>query len=55
MTYNFPDGYIGLALNVVSNYDEGDETWIGMNNSSQEWAVFYHGNNSMGAIKGIVD
>ena len=41
--YNPPLGWIGIGLNVLDKYDNGDNTWIGMNNSKGEWCVAYHG------------
>ena len=41
--YNPPLGWIGIGLKVCDNYDNGDNTWIGMNNSPGEWCVAYHG------------
>ena len=41
--YNPPLGWIGIGLNVLDKYDEGDNTWIGMSNIEGEWCVAYHG------------
>ena len=41
--YNPPIGWIGIGLKVMDEYDEGDNTWIGMSNSEGEWCVAYHG------------
>ena len=41
--YYPPIGWIGIGLNVKDKYDDGDNTWIGMNNSEGEWCVAYHG------------
>ena len=41
--YDPPIGWIGIGLNVYDRYDDGDPTWIGMNNSKGEWCVAYHG------------
>ena len=40
--YNPPIGWNGIGLKVLDRYDEGDNTWIGMNNSPGEWCVAYH-------------
>ena len=39
--YNPPIGWTGIGLKVMDKY--GDNTWLGMNNSSGEWCVAYHG------------
>ena len=41
--YDPPLGWIGIGLKVKDEYDNGDNTWIGMNNSPGEWCVAYHG------------
>ena len=41
--YDPPIGWIGIGLKVMDEYDNGDNTWIGMNNSEGEWCVAYHG------------
>ena len=41
--YDPPLGWIGIGLKVKDEYDKGDNTWIGMNNSPGEWCVAYHG------------
>ena len=41
--YNPPLGWIGIGLNVLDKYDDGDNTWIGMSNIEGEWCVAYHG------------
>ena len=41
--YDAPIGWIGIGLNVFDKYDNGDNLWIGNNNSKGEWAVAYHG------------
>ena len=41
--YDPPIGWTGIGLNVMDKYDDGDNTWIGMNNSEGEWCVAYHG------------
>jgi len=39
--YDPPIGWTGIGLNVWDKY--GDNTWLGMINSSGEWCVAYHG------------
>ncbi len=51
--YYHPQGWFRHALRVIDKY-QGDEVWLGMNNSPGEWAVAYHGTKSDGA-RGIVD
>ena len=41
--YDPPLGWKGIGLRVMDKYDNGDNTWIGMNNSPGEWCVAYHG------------
>jgi len=41
--YDPPIGWIGIGLNVIDKYDNGNNNWIGMNNSEGEWCVAYHG------------
>ena len=41
--YDPPIGWIGIGLNVLFKFDNGNNTWIGNNNSKGEWAVAYHG------------
>ena len=41
--YNPPLGWTGIGLKVKNKYDNGDNTWIGMDNSPGEWCVAYHG------------
>ena len=43
MEYDPPLGWIGIGLKVMDEYDDGDNTWIGMNNCEGEWCVAYHG------------
>ena len=41
--YDPPIGWKGIGLRVVDKYDNGNNTWIGMDNSKGEWCVAYHG------------
>jgi len=41
--YDPPIGWIGIGLKVLGKFDNGDDTWIGNNNSKGEWAVAYYG------------
>ena len=43
MEYDPPLGWIGIGLKVMDEYDDGDNTWIGMDNCEGEWCVAYHG------------
>ena len=40
--YDPPIGWIGIGLKALQKFDNGDDTWIGNNNSEGEWAVAYH-------------
>jgi hypothetical protein len=41
--YDPPIGWNGIGLKVFDKYDNGDNTWIGMDNVEGEWCVAYHG------------
>ena len=41
--YDPPIGFNGIGLNVWDKYDNGDNTWLGMDNVPGEWCVAYHG------------
>ena len=41
--YDPPIGWNGIGLKVWDKYDNGDNTWIGMENKPGEWCVAYHG------------
>ena len=43
MEYNPPIGWIGIGLNILDKYDNGDNTWLEMYNLKGEWCVAYHG------------
>ena len=45
MEYDAPLGWVGHGLRVSGKYDNGDDTWLGMNNVPGEWCVAYHGTN----------
>jgi hypothetical protein len=40
--YNPPEGWYRYSLNVAEKYDNGDNTWLGMDNIPGEWCVAYH-------------
>ena len=52
--YYLHHGWIDHLLNVWNRYDGGDNTWIGMNNSSGEWCVAYYG-TWIYAVKAILE
>jgi len=58
MDYDPPIGWIGIGLKVWDMYDDGDNTWIGMNNFEGEWCVAYHGvgrdSNEVKKITGLI-
>ena len=33
---------IGFGLSAYDRYDDGDNTWIEMNNAKSKWSVAYH-------------
>ena len=41
--YEPPIGWNGIGLKVKGKFDNGNNTWIGMDNSPGEWCVAYHG------------
>ena len=41
--YDPPIGFNGIGLKVWDKYDNGDNTWLGMDNVPGEWCVAYHG------------
>ena len=41
--YDPPIGWTGIGLNVKDRFDDGNNDWIGMCNSKNEWCVAYHG------------
>ena len=58
--YDPPIGWNGIGLKVTNKFDNGDNTWIGMNNSKGEWCVAYHGvgtgqsSDKVKAVTGII-
>jgi len=55
--YYPPLGWTGIGLKVLGKYDDGDDTWLGMDNSDGEWNVAYHGvggGQSSDQVKSIV-
>ena len=54
--YDPPIGWNGIGLKVWDKYDNGDNTWLGMNNNPGEWCVAYHGvgnNQSSDKVKNV--
>ena len=41
--YYPPTKYFGYGLKVAKQYDNNDDTWLGMKNKIGEWWVAYHG------------
>ena len=41
--YNPSLGWNGIGLKVMDKYDKGNNEWIEMCNSKNEWCVAYHG------------
>ena len=57
MPYYSPKGWIGIGLNVLNKFDNGDNRWIGMINGPGEWCVAYHGvgrNKSSDIVKSVI-
>jgi len=40
--YKPPYGWIGVGLNVLGKYDNGNNDWLGNNGNKDEWAIAYH-------------
>ena len=53
--YDPPIGWNGIGLKVTNKFDNGDNTWIGMNNSDGEWCVAYHGVGSWQSSDNVKD
>jgi len=51
--YRPPLGWIGYGLNVIGNYDNGNNDWLDYNNNQNEWAVAYHGVGVGGKAKTV--
>jgi hypothetical protein len=43
LKYYPPLDWIGIGLKVLDKYDNGNNEWIGMENTEGEWCVAYHG------------
>ena len=43
--YDPPYGWIGIGLNVLGKYDNGNDEWLTNNTDSSEWAIAYHAIN----------
>ena len=41
--YDPPYGWIGIGLNVLDEYDNGNNDWLMNNTKSSEWAIAYRG------------
>jgi hypothetical protein len=41
--YDPPYGWIGIGLNVLGKYDNGNNDWLTNNTNSSEWAIAYRG------------
>jgi hypothetical protein len=44
--YDPPYGWIGIGLNVLGKYDNGNDEWLTNNTNSSKWAIAYHGLSS---------
>ena len=52
--YYPPLGWFGIGIKAWGLYDNGDNSWIGTNNSKGEWYIAYHGIKSLEALNGIL-
>ena len=50
-----PFGWIGIGLQVINLFDNGDNSWIGSSNSYGEWYIGYHGIKTKDSILGIIN
>jgi len=41
--YYPPIGWIGIGLNVLGKYDNGNNEWLNHDGGDKEWAIAYHG------------
>ena len=53
--YDPPLGWYGYALKVKGKYDNGDNDWLGMDNSAGEWYIAYHGTGGNEIPKKILE
>ena len=53
--YRPPLGWIGYGLNVIGNYDNGNNDWLAYNGNKNEWAVAYHGVGFGGKAKNVAE
>ena len=53
--YKGPIGWTGHGLFVSKQYDNGDDTWLGMSNKEGEWCVAYHGTSVEFAKSILID
>ena len=53
--YDPPLGWYGYALKVKGKYDNGDDDWLGMDNSAGEWYIAYHGTGGNEIPKKILE
>jgi len=45
--YNPPEGWMGIDLNILGKYDNGNDDWVKDNGNKNEWAVSYHNTKGM--------
>ena len=48
-----PIGWTAIGLKAFNTHDNGDNTWIGRNNSIGEWYIGYHGIQTLNSIEKI--
>jgi len=53
--YEGPIGWTGYGLSVYGKYDNGDNTWLGINGNKGEWCVAYYGTRISNAKSIIIN
>ena len=53
--FKAPNGWIAVGLKVINLYDNGNNDWLGRDNSPGEWYIAYHGTKTMDSVRGIVN
>ena len=53
--YYPPIGWLGIGLNVLGKYDNGNNDWLNYNGGEKEWAIAYHGTNRKNIKSILID
>ena len=53
--YSPPYGWKGIALKVLNEFDNGDNSWLGNEGKEGEWAVAYHGIGNGNEFKKLIN